>query len=182
MTLSKILPHIWLYTFSFLPSSSSYTHYNMTKHLSSEHIQCVLTLLDKHTPYRQIQAQTHVGLATISCIRAEHRPELPSSIGGHPNLLSPADQRHAIRLVIGTKSATTRQAAGELSQVTGQVILPRTIRKALNRAGLKAVVKKKKPEHGWSEGSSQEEKALSQACSYEGQERICPVPSSLDCG
>jgi hypothetical protein len=99
MTSSNILHYIWSYTFPFLSSLSSHTHYNMTKHLSSEHIQHVLTFLDKHTPYCQIEAQTHVGSATISCIRAEHCPELPCSIGGHPNLLSPADQRHAIRLV-----------------------------------------------------------------------------------
>jgi hypothetical protein len=109
MTSSIILHYIWLFTFPFLPSSSSHTHYNMTKHLSSKHIQRVLTLLDKHTPYCQIQAQTHVGLATVFHIRAEHHSELPSSIGGHPNLLSPADQRHAIRLVTGTVRDKTDQ-------------------------------------------------------------------------
>jgi transposase len=50
-----------------------------------------------------------------------------------------------VRLVTGTQAASAKDAARQLSEVKGRNIHPRTVRRTLQQAGLKAVNKKKKP-------------------------------------
>jgi transposase len=113
--------------------------------LSEATIASVVSLLNSCKSYREIRLQTGVSLAKISQIRSEHCPELPKATGGRPPQLSPTATRHAVRLSTYGKGANASQIARSLSKSQNRRIRPWTIRRALKRQGLKAVVKRKRP-------------------------------------
>lgn len=79
-----------------------------------------------------IQAKTGVSRSQISKILSANCPGVHKSKGGRPSLLSPTDIHHA------THYATLKET------FLGSVSVP-TIRRALKRAGMMAVTKKKRP-------------------------------------
>jgi transposase len=113
--------------------------------LSADIIASVITLIRSRKSYREIRRQTGVSLGSISQIRSEHCSEVPKAVGGQPAHLSPTASRHAVRLCTYGKGAKTIRAASTLSKVYKRTIRPWTVRRALKRQGLKAVVKRKRP-------------------------------------
>ena len=94
---------------------------------------------------RQIASQTHCSISTISRVRSEHCPEVIRGFGGHPSKLTPTNSHHAIHLLSSSRAKNAVQVTRELRDITNTSLSPQTVRRHLKKAGLKAVVKKKKP-------------------------------------
>ena len=90
-------------------------------------------------------AQTGLHYSTISRVRSQHRSNLPKALGGRPSKLSPATTRYAQRLISSGKADTAVDVAKNLGETLPEPISTQTIRRALKREGMKAVVKKKRP-------------------------------------
>ena len=105
----------------------------------------ILSLLDAGHTASHIAASTGYGIATVSRLRSKHRPHLSKSLGGRPSKLSPVNIRHAQRLISSGKVDTAVDVAKALRNVTNQSLSAQTVRNSLKLAGMKAVVKKKKP-------------------------------------
>ena len=113
--------------------------------LPSAKRQHILSLLDAGHTAKRIAASTGHGIGTISRLRSKHCSHLPKSLGGHPAKLSPANICHAQHLISSGKADTAVDVAKALGTVTNQPLHAQTVRRSLRFAGMKAVVKKKKP-------------------------------------
>src|SRR5436305_745073 len=109
---------------------------------SKDHI---LSLLDAGYTATHIATSTGHGIGTVSRLRSKHRSHLSKSLGGRPSKLSSANIRHAQRLISSGKVDTAVDVAKVLRNVTNQSLSIQTVRNGLKAAGMKAVVKKKKP-------------------------------------
>ena len=105
----------------------------------------VISLLSSGSSVRKIASKTSLSLGTISNIRSQHCPDLKKTVGGHPSKLSLGDICHAIYLLGSQKAETAVQVARDLRNITNQPLSVHTIRRCLRQAGLKSVVKKKRP-------------------------------------
>jgi transposase len=132
----------------------------MPKAISQSKLNSVLSGLDAGHSITQIVANTHLARSSISRIRTEHRPDLEKSAGGRPPKLSPANVRYAVRIVTHNNSVSTSQATQQLQNLTGQSIHPKTVRRALRKAGLKAVKKPKKPQMTYAQRQVRKDFAL----------------------
>jgi transposase len=118
----------------------------MTMHaLSPSSENNILTLLDAGHSARKIAVSTGYGLATISRLRSKHCPHLSKSSGGRPLKLSSANICFAQCLISSGKADTAVDATKALCTVTNQSLHAQTVRCSLKMAGMKAVVKKKRP-------------------------------------
>ncbi len=115
------------------------------KSLSPATLNNILAGLDQGLSHHQIHLSTGASMGAISSVRAQHRPDLPKASGGHPSKLSPADVCYAIRSVTSGKSKTAAAVTRELRQLKQSPLHPSTVQRKLKAAGLKAVVKQKKP-------------------------------------
>ncbi len=115
------------------------------KPLSPALVNDILARLDQHQSHHQVHIYTGASLGVISAIRAQHHPDLPKPSMGCPSKLSPANICHAVCLVTSGKSTTAAAAARELRQIKQTPLHPSTVCRKLKAAGLKAVVKPKKP-------------------------------------
>jgi transposase len=114
--------------------------------LSSSIVHQVISLLDQGYSARHICSQTSVSLASISRTHSQHSSGLPTAPGGCPKNLSSTATHRAICLCTTQKNLTPAKAAKLLSQATDKPVQPWTVRRALKKDGLKAVVKRKRPE------------------------------------
>src|SRR5271156_374847 len=105
----------------------------------------ILSLLDAGHSASHIVAVTGYGISSVSRLCSKHRSHLAKSLGGRPSKLSPTNIRHAQRLISSGKADTAVDVAKVLSNVTNQPLSAQTVRRGLKEAGLKPVVKKKKP-------------------------------------
>ncbi|KAJ1303573.1 hypothetical protein OPQ81_011756 [Rhizoctonia solani] len=112
---------------------------------SQDTINSILALLDKEKMHAEIIEATGVSSAYITKVTKKHCPHLPWQTGGHPWKLNPTMTHYAVHLVTNGSSVNTRQATQTLSALTGESINPRTVHRALKRAGLKPKKKVKKP-------------------------------------
>ncbi|KAJ1305327.1 hypothetical protein OPQ81_000345 [Rhizoctonia solani] len=117
----------------------------MPRKHSQDTINSVLSLLDGKKSFAEIYDQTKVPISTIGRLCAKHRPDHQRASAGHPRKLNPTATRYAIHLVTNQNSVNTRQATQTLSRLTGESIHPKTVRRALKRAGLKPKKGVKKP-------------------------------------
>ena len=105
----------------------------------------VISLLDSGHSGHEIHSITGFSIGVISKIRAVYHPGLPKAPGGHPRKLSEANMRHALRLIYSRRAENAVQIARALQDITNQPLSADTVHRGLKRAGMKAVVKKKKP-------------------------------------
>ena len=105
----------------------------------------ILSLLDAGHSAKHIAASTGYGIATVSRLRSKHRPHLSKSSGGRPPKLSTANIRFAQRLISPGKADTAIDVTKALCNVTNQPLHAQTVCRHLKVAGMKAVVKKKRP-------------------------------------
>lgn len=105
----------------------------------------ILSLLDAGHLAKHIAASTGHSIGTVSKLRSKHRSHLLKSTGGHPTKLTPSNIRHAQRLISSGKAETAVDVAKALRDVTNQPLSTQTVHNGLKAAGMKAVVKKKKP-------------------------------------
>jgi transposase len=105
----------------------------------------VLSLLGSHTPGHEIHRLTGISVGTISNLCKKHFPNLSKSQGGRPSKLSPANVYYSICQITTSKVDNASQLTNTLSNIINQPLSHKTVRRALKAAGMKAVVKKKRP-------------------------------------
>jgi transposase len=113
--------------------------------LSPTQINRVLSSLDKGDSAHHIASTTGLSVSTISRIRSKHRSTLSKSVGGRPRKLSPSDIHYSVRLITSRKADNASQVTKSLQNVVGQSVSVKTVRRGLRAAGMKAVVKRKRP-------------------------------------
>ena len=113
--------------------------------ISKQTIDDIISLLDQGHTLSQVHSQTGVHTSTISRLRKKLMPDCPKSKGGRPRKLCPTAVRHAQR-IIGTGEADTAVDVSKiLRETVEEDFSTQTVRHALKRDGMKAVVKKKRP-------------------------------------
>jgi transposase len=113
--------------------------------LSSAQKHTILTMLDAGHSANSIASTTSINVSTISRLRSKERSELQKSSGGRPSKLSPANVRHAIHLITSRKAENAVQVTKSLTNIINKPLSPSTVRLHLKKAGMKAVVKTKRP-------------------------------------
>jgi Transposase len=114
------------------------------KPLSSTKVELIIQMLkSSHSGY-QISSALDVSTGVISKICLKHCPDIPKSSGGHHPKLSPSNIHYATYLIERGKVDNAVQASTVLKNIINQPLFSQTIRRSLKKAGLKAVVKKKK--------------------------------------
>jgi transposase len=115
------------------------------KALSTSQRNNILSLLDSGLSIRNIHARTGHGIGTISRLRSKCRSPLQKSLGGRPSKLSPANTRHAVHLIHTGKAENAAQITKPLADIINQPLSSKTVHRHLKKAGMKAVVKRKRP-------------------------------------
>src|SRR4051812_41847865 len=115
------------------------------KKISVQLYDRILCLLDNGLSTRQIASELGVGHMTVSRICSATRPNMTQSSGGRPPKLNATDKRHLVRMVTLGKVDSAVQAAQELRNTAGTKVSNTTVHQVLRQAGLRALVKKKKP-------------------------------------
>jgi transposase len=105
----------------------------------------ILSMLDAGHSAHSIASTTGVHASTISRLCSKERSELNKSSGGRPTKLSPTNIRHAVHLITTRKAENAVQVTKSLRNITNQSLSPTTVRRHLKKAGMKAVVKTKRP-------------------------------------
>jgi len=115
------------------------------KPLSAAQHQHILSLLEAGQSSHQISSSTGVHATTISRLHRKHHPYLPKSSGGHLPKLSPSNICHGIHLISSGKAENAVQVTRTLQDIINQPLSAQTTHHYLKEAGMKAVVKKKRP-------------------------------------
>ena len=105
----------------------------------------ILSLLDAGHSARLISVSTGYSYATISRLHSKHCSHLSKSSGGRPSKLSTANIHFAQHLISSGKADTAVDATKALCTITNQSLNPQTVCRGLKAAGMKPVVKKKRP-------------------------------------
>lgn len=113
--------------------------------LTPAQLNRIITLLDSGKSAHQVAAITGRAVSTISRIRSKHRSSLSKAAGGRPPKLSSSDIHYTLRQITSQKVEHATEVAKMLQDMNGESISARTVRRALHKVGMKAVVKKKRP-------------------------------------
>ena len=105
----------------------------------------IISLLTSGHSAHKVSSLTGIHTSTISRLCRKHCPTLPKSLGGRPTKLTGRNVQHAIRLISSGKADTAVDVTRALQEVVDGSISAQTMRRHLKKAGMKAVVKKKKP-------------------------------------
>lgn len=105
----------------------------------------ILALLDRGDSAYKIKTLTGFSVASVSRIRSQYHPDLPVSTGGRPRKLSTANISYAVRLITSHKAENATQVTRSLQEFVEGSISTKTVRRALRSAGLRPVVKCKRP-------------------------------------
>jgi hypothetical protein len=109
------------------------------------HQKQILSMIDAGHSGGKIASATGYNISTISRLCSQHCSHLPKSAGGHPPKLSSINIHHTVHLIGSGKAGTAVVVAKTLSNITNQPLSAQTVCHSLKKAGMKAVVKKKKP-------------------------------------
>ena len=121
------------------PSSST------TRSLSVAQTKHIFCLLHSGKSSNQINAFTGVGIAIISRLLSKHQSSLQKSLGVCPTKLSPVNTCHAIHLIHTGQAENAAQVTKPLQDIINQPLSSKTVQHHFNKAGMKAVVKRKRP-------------------------------------
>jgi transposase len=105
----------------------------------------IISMLTSGHSAHKISSLTGIHTSTISRLRRNHCSTLPKSLGGRPTKLTGRNVQHAIRLISSGRADTAVDVTRALQEVVDGSISAQTMRRHLKKAGMKAVVKKKKP-------------------------------------
>jgi hypothetical protein len=127
------------------PNKPQQTLTRTMKPLSSTKVELIIQMLKSGHSGHQISSALDVSTGVISKICLKHCPDIPKSSGGcHPKL-SPSNIYYATYLIERGKVDNAVQASTVLKNIINQPLSSQTVRRSLKKAGLEAVVKKKKP-------------------------------------
>ena len=104
-----------------------------------------ISLIDASLSTRKIARQLGVSHMTVNRVRAKARPHAQKRRGGRPAKLTATDKRRLVRKITSGEADNAVQLTRQLNDATSVECNPQTVRRALKEAGLKAVVKKKRP-------------------------------------
>jgi Transposase len=127
------------------PNKPQQTLTRTIKPLSSTKVEFIIQILKSGHSSHQISSALHVSTGIISKIYLKYCPDIPKSSGGHHLKLSPSNIYYATYLIERGKVDNAVQASTVLKNIINQPLSSQTIRGSLKKAGLKAVVKNKKP-------------------------------------
>src|SRR5882724_1547289 len=102
-------------------------------------------MLDAGHSAAHIASSTGHGVGTISRLHSKHRSHLSKPVGGCPSMLSSTNIHHVVRLISSGKASTAVDVTKTLSSIINQPLSAQTVSNSLKKAGMKAVVRKKKP-------------------------------------
>src|SRR5882762_4770269 len=102
-------------------------------------------MLDAGHSAAHIASSTGHGVGTIFMLCSKHCSHLSKPVGGHPSILSSTKIHHAVHLISSGKASTAVDVTKTLSNIINQPLSAQTVCNSLKKAGMKAVVRKKKP-------------------------------------
>jgi len=138
--------HDWLiFQYKYQACFPHFSIQIIMRSLSPALTQHILHLLDSGQSAHQISDSTGVHTSTILRLHSKHHSSLQKSSGGRPSLLSPANIRHGVHLITSLKAENAVQVSKTLGSIINQPISAKTVCRYLSSAGMKAVVKKKRP-------------------------------------
>ena len=105
----------------------------------------IISLLLSGSSMEYIKASTGVSTSTISKIRSQYCPNIPKNPAGCPSKLTANNVRHALHLITSQQAENAAQVTRILKNITNQPLSSQTVCQHLKKAGMKAVVKKKRP-------------------------------------
>src|SRR5258706_16412626 len=101
--------------------------------------------LIRANPVEKIALETGVHYSTVSKLRSQLRSALPKAQGGQPSKLNSTTIHHAIQIISTGRADTATQVTKSLQETLPESVSVQTVRRALKKTGLKAVVKAKRP-------------------------------------
>src|SRR5260221_6699059 len=101
--------------------------------------------LIRANPVKKIALETGVHYSTVSKLRSQLRSALPKAQGGQPSKLNATTIHHAIQIISTGRADTATQVTKSLQETLPESVSVQTVRRALKKTGLKAVVKAKRP-------------------------------------
>ena len=116
----------------------------MKSHTPAKH-KHIVELLDLKFSNHKIAQITGVSVGSVTNICNLYHPNLPKSSGGRPRKLLPSNIHYAVQLITSQKADNAAQVTKSLQNVVSTSISSRTICRELKKAGLKPIVKKKRP-------------------------------------
>src|SRR5690349_24992649 len=114
------------------------------KPLSDQVKADVISLLNSGASSRSFASRVGVSKSSVNYIRRAYNVNRPSRSAGRPVKLSPAVKRRGVRMITSGEANTTAHAASMLATDGETAVSTETVRRALNEAGLKFGIKKKK--------------------------------------
>ena len=113
--------------------------------LSTDQRNHIISLLEVgHSAY-QISSATGINTGTIFSLHRKHHPYLPKSSGGHLTKLSSSNIHHGLCFIDIRKVENAVQVTKALQDITNEPLSAQTTCQHLKNAGMKAVVKRKRP-------------------------------------
>jgi transposase len=113
--------------------------------VSGAQLNHILSLLDSGHSAHDISPLTGLHHTTISRLQRKHCPYQQKVSAGHPSKLSESDTHYAQHLITSRKAENASQITQILQEITNHSLTSQTTRNHLKKAGMKAVVKAKKP-------------------------------------
>ena len=117
----------------------------MVRSLSLTQQKSILSMLDSGHFGEDIAKKTGIIHATISRLCSIECSTLPKTVGGCPSKLSPTNICHAQHLISTDRAETAVQVTKALTNIINQPLSANTVCQHLKKAGMKAVVKSKRP-------------------------------------
>src|SRR5258705_4337579 len=115
------------------------------KAVSPAQLNHILSLLDARQSSHQISSITGVHHSTISILHHRHHSYLQKSLGGCPSQLTPVDTCYAQHLISSRNAENAVKITKTLQNIKNQPLSSKPVHWLLKEAGMKAVVKRKKP-------------------------------------
>src|SRR5258708_19248892 len=115
------------------------------KSISQQTGNDILSLLDQGKSWQKIALETGVHYSTVSKLCSQLRSALPKAQGGRPSKLNSTTICHAIQIISTGRADTATQVTKSLQETLPESVSVQTVRRALKKTRLKAVVKAKGP-------------------------------------
>jgi transposase len=115
------------------------------KAMSSADKANVISLLLSGYSIRKVESITCLGKSTVGRIYQELEMDKENHKGGRPSKLSPTDERRIINQITTGRLDSAVQATNYINAIIQKPVCSQTVRNALKRNHIKAVVKAKEP-------------------------------------
>ena len=115
------------------------------KQTSKDKINEVTRYLNLDYSLGKIAKIVGISKSSVFRIKKEHNILTNCSLGGRPAKLNDKNKRQILRSITSGKTSNAVEASKDLNKSLNIDVNPQTIRRVLKKAGLRSIVKKKKP-------------------------------------